>query len=489
MFATFSDFLSPAYPEIFLLGSIFFLFIIGLIKLEKSLKYVEVLTLLVVFLTAMVLVLLPYPYNVHAFNGAFVNDFFSYTAKGFILFLSLLLFLVIPYSKKIDGFKSFEYIIIALFSIFAMMVMCSSIDFISSFVALELLSLCMYVLVALNRNNKESSQSAMKFFIYGSISSAFLLFGISFLYGITGSTHFDSIATDLQTATAQGIDMSFAFIGLVFILCAFAFKLALAPLHFWLPDVLTGLSLPVIAFLMTLPKFSEYILLSRILWQAVPTLKIYWSSILIGFGVFSLIFGTLGALLEKRFKRFLGYTSTANIGYVLISFAQCTEVGVAAAGLYLALYSFTVFVFLTCVIYLESMGQCLEFLDDFKGLFKKKTTISFLLVCCLLSFAGIPFFPGFFTKVYVIYSPIYLEAYWLVGIILISSLVAVGYYFRIINNIISDYSLSDFLSEKVYHSSVLKLLVIFCLVIFFGVLFFINEAIYVTHEASVSLIH
>lgn len=482
------DFFSAAYCELFLLINIILMFVIGLIGLHRSTRVLEFFAPFSICASMGVLMLLPHS-NVHAFNGSFIGDYFAYISKVFILFLGFFIFLTLPYIKKTHFLKQFEYVLLILFAIFAMLIMVSAIDFIAAFIALEILSLSTYVLVALNHDHKNASKGAVKFFIYGSISTAFFLFGISFLYGVTASTHFDSIATDLHTAVAQKLDLSFAVIGLIFILIAFAFKLAFAPMHFWLPDIFQSVSLSVILFVSTLPKFAEYMLLLRILWQAVPDLSHYWQPILIVFGVISLIMGSLGALKENKIKPFFAYASTANIGFVLISLAQGTEVGVAASGFYLALYVFTLFIFIMLLLYLEYQGCTFDEMKDFSGLSKKRPMLSFMLVGCLLSFAGLPFFPGFFAKVYVLYAPIYVEAYALTLLSVLVSLIGIGYYLKLIKKIVVDsFENANFLLH-IKENTVLKNSLFLAVLVFFSVLLMLNMWIYISHQAAVSVMH
>jgi NADH-quinone oxidoreductase subunit N len=488
MYFTFSDFFSSAYCELFLLFSILLMLIIGILGLDKSTRILEIIAPFTLISCIAILILSPHS-SMHSFNGSFIGDYFACSTKLFILSLGIFLFLAIPYAKKGEHLKLFEYVLLILFAILAMLIMCSTIEFIVAFISLEILSLSTYVLVAFNRQKKMTSEVAMKLFVYGSVSTALFLFGISFLYGVTGSTHFDSISTDLQTAVAQKIDISFAVIGLIFILCAFAFKLAFAPLHFWLPDIFQGLSSSMLIFVATLPKFAEYTLLLRILWQAFPVLNIYWQPILIAFGIFSLIFGTFGALHQKEIKRFLAYSSTANMGFVLLALAQATELGVASSSFYFALYLFTLLTFILLLMFLESKGYIIQNLKDFSGLSKKRPLVAFSLVFCLLSFAGIPFAPGFFAKVYVLYAPVYMESYGLVALAILCSLVGIGYYLRIISYIVAPPLIEEGKKEKTLRNPILKFTIIASGIVLFILLFSINLWIHISYQVALSLMH
>lgn len=488
MYFTFSDFFSSAYCEIFLLFSILLMLIIGILRLDKSVRLLEILAPFTLISCIGIILLSPHS-NMHSFNGSFINDYFACGAKLFILILGVFLFLAIPYAKKGEHLKLFEYVLLLLFAILAMLIMCSTIEFIVAFISLEILSLSLYAFVAINKHQKLTSKVAMKLFVYGSVSTALFLFGVSFLYGITGSTNFDSISTDLQTAIAQEIDISFAIIGLIFILCAFAFKLAFAPLHFWLPDIFQGLPSAILIFVATLPKFAEYILLLRILWQAFPALNMYWQPILAAFGIFSLVFGTFGALYQTQIKRFLGYASTANMGFILISLSQANELGVAASTVYFSLYLFTLFTFILLLMFLESKGYVLQDLKDFSGLSQKRPIVAFSFVFCLLSFAGIPFAPGFFAKVYVLYSPIYMESYGLVGLSVLCSLISMGYYLRIIGYIAASPLIEEGQKEKTLRNPILRLTVILSGIVLLGVLLSINSWVHTPYQFALSLIH
>ncbi|CAO5679676.1 MAG: NAD(P)H-quinone oxidoreductase subunit 2, chloroplastic [Holosporales bacterium] len=486
MFPSFLDFL-PALSEAYILLSALLMLIIGSIKLQGSYNALKIMAPLSIIVALIILLFLP-NVNAHTFNGVFVSDYFAYTTKFFILMLSFFLMLIIPRGNFFETHKVFETTILLMFLTFSMMMMVSSLDFIVAFISLEISSLILYIMIAINKEDADSVRSAMMYFVFGSVATACLLFGISFLYGATGTTHFDNIATDLHTAITQHKNITLAVLGLFFILLAFGFKLALAPLHFWLADIFKGSSFSTILILATLPKFAELMLLIRILFHALPDLKIYWQPILIIFAIASFVFGTFGALSQTNLKRFFAYSATANMGFVLLGFLQGSEIGLASSGFYMCLYIVTMFAIFAIFINFEKKGYEVETFNDLNRIAPLYKGLSFLLGLLIISLAGLPFAPGFFAKVYVLYAAIFQESYSMALIAILTSVISVAYYLTFIKTI-SFNGVASTIKQSAAGATFFKTSIITIIISMISIIFCLNFWIHVTHKTAIALMH
>jgi NADH-quinone oxidoreductase subunit N len=487
MILSFSDLL-PAACEIFLFFSILAMIIVGVIKLDKAIKPLQIMAIVTLISGIVITFLLPHS-NSHIIQGVYIFDYFSFVCKLFILFTSCIMILLFFKTQTHETFKLFESVILLMFMAFTMLFMVSTVDFIVSFISLEILSLILYIFVAINKDDPKAIQAAVKYFIYGSIATAFLLFGISFLYGATGSTHFDNIATDLQTAVIKQRDISIALIGVFFILIAFAFKLAVAPLHFWLADIYSGCRFSTILLISTLPKFAEMMLFIRILTGALGSLQSYWQPILLVFSILCFILGTFGALSQSNLKKFFAYSTTANTGFVLLGILQGSEVGLASSGFYIFLYTLTMIGIFSLLMVIEKKGYTIETFSDLNAISPNYRKISLLLGFLTISLAGIPFSPGFFAKVYILYAAIFQEAYSITIIAILCSIISTAYYLVFIKSISFDGIASVVKSSTYEFSSFFKIATATIIFSIFSILFYLNFWIYITHKTAIALMH
>lgn len=482
MIPTVPDFL-PASSEYFLCLGLIVLLIKGLFKVDG--KYTSAIAPFFVLCALITLHLIP-KNHIYTFSGSFLNDKMAFVAKNFLLFITFFILLLIP--KERQSFKAFEIPILILLSVLGMMVMVSSTDFIVAFISLELSSLCLYILTSLDKNYKQSSEAGIKYFTYGAISTAFFLFGASFLYGITGSTHFDNISSDLAVMVANKEDLTLAVIGTTLILLSFAFKLAAAPLHYWLADVYQGTSLFITTLIGTLPKFAFLMLCMRFLSQAVPDLSMYWKPILTGFAILSLLLGTLHALSQTNIKRFLAYSGTMNLGFILLALAQGTEIGFAAAGFYQFIYTLTLFGIFAILISLEKNGYEIHTFQDLIGIAHHYPLTGFAFGLFIVSLTGLPPLPGFLGKAYILYAVLLQDQYFLALFALLCSVVATGYYLRFLKALIIDTAHSKgFINH--HKDPISKLCIIILSVFLSTLIFFPNMWIYLTHKTAIDLMN
>jgi len=434
--STIPDFL-PATAEIFMLFSILLLMLIGVCKLNKSLDILDYLAPCLTLCTLGVLLLLPQN-HIYTFSGSYINDQFAFVSKILLLLANVIILVLSKSVHKYENLKIFEIPVLILFATLGMMMMISSTDIIIAFISLELTSLSLYILTAIDRNFKPASEAGIKYFIYGALSTTFFLFGLSFLYGITGSTHFDHISNDLSALLLNKEDTTLAIMGIIFITVSFMFKLGAAPFHYWLPDVYQGTKLTITTLIATTPKFAIFALYVRFLTQVVPDFSYIWKPLVLTFAILSLLLGTLGALQRKNIKRFLAYSGTMNIGFVLLGVAQFTTAGIAASGFYMFMYLLTLIGIFASLMYMKKKGFNIQTFDDLKGMSEQCPVLSFAFCIGIISLAGLPPLPGFIAKAYVLYA-LLLEEHYLVAILgVVSTVVATAYYLNLLKSLLID---------------------------------------------------
>lgn len=485
--STIPDFL-PATAEIFILFSILLLMLIGVCKLNKSLDILDYLAPCLTICTLIVLFLLP-ENNTYTFSGAYINDQFAFVSKIFLLFLNFLILVLSKNVHKNENLKIFEIPVLILFATLGMMMMISSSDIIIAFISLELTSLALYILTAIDRNYKPASEAGIKYFTYGAISTAFFLFGLSFLYGITGSTHFDYIESDLSAMLLNKQDVTLAIIGIVFITISFMFKLGAAPFHYWLPDIYQGTKLTITTLIATTPKFAIFVLYVRFLTQILPDFAYIWKPLLLVFALLSLLFGTMGALRQKNVKRFLAYSGTMNIGFVLLGIAQFTKTGFAASGFYIFMYLLTIMGIFASLMYMKKRGFDIQNFDDLKGMSEQYPLLSVAFCIGILSLAGLPPLPGFIAKAYVLYS-VLLEEHYVIAIFgVISTVIATAYYLNLLKSFMIDTVQKIYTQTAKQTGSTIKLIVFFLMTVTLLIILTPNIWIHIANKTAIALLH
>lgn len=485
--STIPDFL-PATAEIFILFSILLLMLIGVCKLNKSLDILDYLAPCLTVCTLVVLFLLPENHT-YTFNGSYINDQFAFVSKTFLLFSNFIILVLSKNVHKNENLKIFEIPVLILFATLGMMMMISSSDIMIAFISLELTSLTLYILTAIDRNYKPASEAGIKYFTYGAISTAFFLFGLSFLYGMTGSTHFDYIATDLSALLLNKQDTTLALIGIVFMTISFLFKLGAAPFHYWLPDIYQGTKLTITTLIATTPKFAIFVLYVRFLTQVLPDFSYVWKPLLLIFAVLSLLFGTMGALRQKKIKRFLAYSGTMNIGFVLLGVAQFTKAGLAAAGFYMVMYLLTVMSIFASLMYMKKKGFDIQNFDDLKGMSEQYPLLSVSFCLGIISLAGLPPLPGFIAKAYVLYA-ILLEEHYVIAIFgVMSTVIATAYYLNLLKAFMIDAVQKIYTQTAKQTGPTIKLIIFSLMIAILFVVLMPNIWIQIANKTAINLLH
>ncbi|PIZ34091.1 MAG: hypothetical protein COY39_01010 [Alphaproteobacteria bacterium CG_4_10_14_0_8_um_filter_37_21] len=487
MLSTIPDFL-PATAEIFILFSILLLMLIGVCKLDKSIDILDYLAPCLTLCTLIVVFLLPQN-NIYTFSGSYINDQLAFVSKIFLLLANVIVLILSKSVHKHENLKIFEIPVLILFATLGMMMMISSSDIIIAFISLELTSLSLYILTAIDRNYKPASEAGIKYFTYGAISTAFFLFGLSFLYGITGSTHFDHIANDLSSILVNKEDTTLAIIGIIFITISFMFKLAAAPFHYWLPDVYQGTKLTITTLIATTPKFAIFVLYVRFLTQVLPAFSYIWKPLVLTFAILSLFFGTLGALQQKNIKRFLAYSGTMNIGFVLLGVAQFTTTGIAAAGFYMFMYLLTLIGIFASLMYMKKKGFNIQTFDDLTGMSEQYPLLSFSFCIGIISLAGLPPLPGFIAKAYVLYS-LLLEEHYLIAIVaVLTTVIATAYYLNLLKSLMIDALQTVYRQPARQTGYTIKLIIMSLISLVLIIIFTPNVWMKIATKTAIDLLH
>ncbi len=432
--------LNIMFPEIFLSLSIFSILLLG-VFIKNSFNLIFNITSLIIIVT--IAIILTSPNNVEKiFLDSFTRDAFSNYFKILILLSSLF---VLNSSKNFivdNKLDKFEYPIIILLSILGMFFMVSANDLILFYLGLELQSLSLYILASIDRDNLRSTESGIKYFVLSALSSGLLLYGCSLLYGFTGSTNFDLIASTLNEENAGAI------FAMVFILVGLAFKVSAVPFHMWTPDVYEGAPTSITSYFAVVPKVAGLALLIKFMFIPFSNILLEWQTIIIFISIASMILGAVAAMVQKNFKRLLAYSSIGHIGYALAGVATGSISGYQSAIIYISIYVIMNIGVFSCLYLLKKDGEYKENISDLSGISKKHPLLSVSLLIILFSLAGVPPLGGFFAKFYVFVSVLENEMYALAIIGLLTTVMSAFYYLKIIKTIYFDDSKITFEPSK-----------------------------------------
>ena len=427
-------------PEIFLSLSVFSILMIG-VFIKNSFNLIFNLTSLIIIVT--VSIILTRPSNEEKiFLDSFTRDAFSNYFKILILLSSLF---VLNSSKNfiIDNkLDKFEYPIIILLSILGMFFMVSSNDLILFYLGLELQSLSLYILASIDRDNLRSTESGIKYFVLSALSSGLLLYGCSLLYGFTGSTNFEVIASQLNKENEGAV------FAMVFILVGLAFKVSAVPFHMWTPDVYEGAPTSITSYFAVVPKVAGLALLIKFMFLPFSNILLEWQTIVIFISIASMILGAVAAMIQKNFKRLLAYSSIGHIGYALAGVATGAIPGYQSAIVYISIYVIMNIGAFSCLYLLKNDGQYKENISDLSGISKKNPLLAISLLIILFSLAGVPPLGGFFAKFYVFVAVLEKEMYTLAIIGLLTTVMSAFYYLKIIKTIYFDDNFITFETTK-----------------------------------------
>ncbi len=381
-------------------------------------------------LLTLILVINAFPENtVIAFNGGFISDAMSATLKAFMCGISFVVFLYsYEYLKERQSLQG-EYFVLGLFAVLGMMIMASAYSLLSVYLGLELLSLSLYAMVAMQRDSDSASEAAMKYFVLGALASGLLLYGISMIYGLTGHLQLSNIA---ETINSDAINRSYLVFAMIFLIIGMAFKLGAAPFHMWVPDVYQGAPTSVTLFISTAPKLAAFAMAMRILVDGLFPLVADWQSILMILAVLSMGVGNVIAIAQTNIKRMLAYSTIAHVGFLFLGLIAGTVSGFSGSMFYIISYALMSMGAFGMVILLGRNGFEAEMLDDFKGLSERNPWFAFIMLCLMFSMAGVPPFLGFWSKWFVLKELVASGFVELAAVAVVFSIIGAYYYLRII---------------------------------------------------------
>ena len=420
--------LMPAMPEIVLLALLGAVLLADLWISDKNRYLTHLMGLGAVVVVALTQLAVWEQGSVLAFHGMYIADGMSRLAKLVLYALTFGLFIYSkPYNQERQIFKG-EFYTLSLFALLGMSVMVSAGHFLTAYIGLELLSLSLYTMIALRRDSSDAAEAALKYFVLGALASGLLLYGISMVYGATGSLDFAEI---LATSFDQQANPWLLKLGLVFIVVAVAFKLGAVPFHMWVPDVYQGAPTSVTAFVGTAPKIAAVVFAFRILVTGLGTENHDWSQMLAILAVASLALGNLAAIMQTNVKRMLAYSTISHMGFILLAF-MAGAVGFAAGLYYAMTYALMAAVGFGVLMVLSDKDHECENISDLAGLNQRHAWFAFLMLLAMFSMAGIPPLMGFYAKLGVIKALLSQGYIGLSVFAVIMSLIGAFYYLRVV---------------------------------------------------------
>lgn len=419
----------PALPEIFVLSMTCLILVIDLFLSDDN-RIVSYLLTQATLLGATVLTVSLHSAGTQiTFNNMFINDSMSDVLKVFIYLVSAVAFLYSrEYLRQRQLFRG-EYFVLGLFAVLGMMIMVSANSMLLIYLGLETLSLCLYAMVALNRDAEQPAEAAMKYFVLGAIASGMLLYGMSMIYGVTGSLDLAAIAMFIQQSQANDIVLVF---GLTFVIIGLAFKLGAVPFHMWIPDVYHGAPTAVTLFIGTAPKIAAFAMIIRLLVDGLAGLHVEWQDMLTILAVLSIAVGNVVAIAQKNIKRMLAYSTISHVGFLLLGILTGTMEGNSASMFYVLVYTLMSLGGFGMVILLSRHGFEADMLDDFRGLNDRSPWFAFIMLILMFSMAGVPPTVGFYAKLSVLRAVVDIGMVWLAVTAVIFSVIGAFYYLRIV---------------------------------------------------------
>ena len=421
--------MSAATPELFLLAATCVVLVTDVYLPERLRELTYHLAQASLVVTAILcLVLFPDSPQV-SFSGNFVSDTLSTLLKAFILLTTYFVFFYSKiYLRERNLFKG-EYFVLGLFAVLGMMVLVSAHSLLTVYLGLELLSLSLYAMVAMNRESKTASEAAMKYFVLGALASGMLLYGMSMIYGATGTLDLSAIREHVTTLESRNLIL---ILGLVFVIVGIAFKLGAVPFHMWVPDVYEGAPTSVTLFIGSAPKIAAFGMLIRLLVDGLPGLHGDWTSMLVILSVLSMGVGNIIAIAQANLKRMLAYSTIAHVGFLFLGIVAGSTAGYSASMFYIIVYAFMSLGAFAMIVLLGDAGFEADRIDDFKGLNDRNPWYALLMLIVMMSMAGVPPFIGFWAKWSVLREVVAADMVWLAVVAIIFSIIGVFYYLRVV---------------------------------------------------------
>ncbi len=415
-----------ALPEIVLACLGMAILIVGVLRKQDGVQLASMFTIGAFLITGLLVVTRDAG---SGFNGQFVTDAFASFNKELILLGGILSLILSLDWNRSQGIARFEYPVLVLFATVGMMAMASASNLMTLYLGLELQSLALYVLAAFARDDLRSSEAGLKYFVLSGLASGLLLYGISLVYGFSGTMDFQALHTALLNPTAAPPGL---IVGIVFILVGLGFKVSAVPFHMWTPDVYEGAPTPVTVFFATAPKVAAMALLLRVMGTSFAELVPAWQALIVLMSIFSMVLGSLAAIGQSNIKRLMAYSSIGHMGYALIGLAVGSSDGVRGVLVYMTVYVLMTAGTFACILAMKRGGRPVEQISDLSGLATTDPGLALAISVFMFSLAGIPLMAGFFAKLYIFLAAVKAGLFGLAVIGVLTSVVGAFYYIRII---------------------------------------------------------
>lgn len=421
--------IAPATPEIVLASLVFTLLIVDVFLKEGDRHVTYWLSIATLVGTAFLTFITIGRETTVTFQGLFVADAMSQVLKVAMLLTVAATLMVSRTYLAARGLLTGEFLMLALFGSLGMMVMISAHHFLTLYLGLELMALSQYAMVALQRDSARATEAGMKYFVLGALSSGLLLYGMSMIYGATGSLELTRVAFAIEQAHSHELLGVF---GLVFVVAGIAFKLGAAPFHMWIPDVYHGAATPATLIVGAAPKIAAFAFVMRLLVNGLQGFTADWQQMLVFLAVLSLAVGNIVAIAQSNLKRMLAYSTISHMGFVIVGILAGTDNGYSSAMFYTITYAIMTVTSFGMILLLSRAGFEAENLDDFRGLNQKSKWYAFVMLVTMFSLTGIPPTAGFFAKLFVLQAALEAGYTWLVVYAVLMSVVGAFYYLRIV---------------------------------------------------------
>ncbi len=431
--------LTPASPELLLLVLACTVLVVDVYVGDRMRHLTYQLTQAAVVATAVLCIATTPSESVVGFSGSFVSDPMSGALKVAMLLIGYYAFFYARTYLGQRGELKGEYFILGLFALLGMMVLVSAASLLTVYLGLELMSLCLYAMVALRRESATACEAAMKYFVLGALASGMLLYGMSLVYGVTGTLELQEVAAVAATRSTDLV----LILALVFVLVGVAFKLGAVPFHMWVPDVYEGAPTAVTLFIGTAPKIAAFGMLMRLLVDGLQPMGGDWSQMLVLLALASMAVGNVVAIAQTNIKRMLAYSTITHVGFLFLGVIAATPEGYAASMFYIISYSLMALGAFGMIIALGRSDFEADQLEDFKGLGRQHPWFAFLTLILMLSMAGVPPFLGFWAKWAVLSEVIAAGHLWLAVAAVLFSVIGLFYYLRVVRHVYFDDPVGD----------------------------------------------
>jgi NADH-quinone oxidoreductase subunit N len=427
--AEFNASLVYARPEIFLCAAACAILLLDLMISDAQRHWIGVLAIISLGVTAVLAAVQPVSTRVAALGGLFELDRMAQVLKVMTLLTVAAVFVYSTDYLKRRGILKGEYYVLGLFATLGAMVLISAGSLITLYLGLELMSLCLYAMVAFDRDSGIAAESAIKYFVLGSMASGTLLYGMSIVYGVTGHLELAAIANALHFGLTDNVGLLF---GIAFLIVGIGFKLGAVPFHMWIPDVYEGSPTCVTVFIGTASKLAAFALAMRLLPEALAGSQVDWSQMLVVLAVLSMAIGNIVAIAQSNIKRMLAYSTISHIGFVLLGILSGTAQGYQAAMFYMISYVIVASGAFGMILLLTRQGFEADKLIDFKGLNARSPWFAGMMAILMFSLAGVPLFVGFWAKLGVVQAVLGVNLTWLAVVAVLFSVIGAFFYLRIV---------------------------------------------------------